>query len=139
MSMPGDMVNSLTAKIIDNAKAVPRKNVVKPDTSPNNTEDDRIKAACSEFESLFLYQLFKNMRATVPESGLLGDGKSQEIYTDMMDTEVSKKLAASGGIGLSALLFQQMQKQQTDGVEKSRATDDLSPSGVMPYDPEKKD
>ncbi|MFZ7125705.1 MAG: rod-binding protein [Desulfobacterales bacterium] len=73
-----------------------------PASSP---ELDRI---CAQMESLFVHYLFKEMRNTVPEGGLIGKGPAEEIYTSMLDAEWARKLSDCGGIGLAAVLRRQM-------------------------------
>ena len=68
----------------------------------------RMKEACAELESLFIYYLLKEMRATVPKTGFLSGGRAEEIYTSMMDVQVAKELSQNGGIGLSAILLDQL-------------------------------
>jgi flagellar protein FlgJ len=66
------------------------------------------KEACSELESLFIYYLFKEMRATIPKSGLISGGIAEDVYTSMLDQQLAKELAFKGGIGISPLLFDQL-------------------------------
>jgi flagellar protein FlgJ len=68
----------------------------------------RLKEACAELESLFIYHLLKEMRATVLKTGLFSGGRAEEIYTSMMDLQMSRELSKSGGIGLSAILVDQL-------------------------------
>ncbi len=69
-----------------------------------NTDAD-LKKACSEMTSLFVDQLFKAMRATVPKSELFGGGKAEEIYTDMLDQEYAKRMVEQETLGLSSLMM----------------------------------
>ncbi len=64
----------------------------------------QLKEACFELESLFINYLLKEMRATIPKSGFSSGGKAEEIYTSMLDFQLAKEMAFSGGIGLSSLL-----------------------------------
>ena len=73
--------------------------------------DTKLKAACREMESLFLTYLLKEMRKTINKSGFISGGRAEEIFTSMMDVELSKKMSDAGGIGLSSLLFQQLGSQ----------------------------
>ena len=59
-------------------------------------------------ESLFLTYLLKEMRATVNKSGFISGGKAEEIFTSLLDVELSKKMSIAGGIGLSPLLLKQL-------------------------------
>jgi len=71
-------------------------------------DDPRLDAACAEMESLFLTHLLKEMRATVEKSGFIDGGQAEEIFTSLLDMELSKKMSAAGGIGLSAILLEQL-------------------------------
>lgn len=70
--------------------------------------DPKLKAACDDMEALFIHHMLSEMRKTIPKSGLIDGGRAEEIYTSLMDAELAKKMAGSGGIGLSDLLLEQM-------------------------------
>jgi len=74
--------------------------------SAADKDPGKLNQACSEFESLFIYYLVKEMRATVPKSGLFGGGSAEDIYTSMLDLQLSKDIAESKGIGISKALFE---------------------------------
>jgi flagellar protein FlgJ len=67
-----------------------------------------LHSACREMESLFINYLLKEMRATVHKSGFISGGQAEEIFTSMLDVELSRKTSAAGGIGLSSLLLEQL-------------------------------
>ena len=73
--------------------------------------DPELQDACREMESLFLSYLLKEMRATVDKSGFISGGKAEEIFTSMLDVELSKKMSNAGGIGLSSILLRQLANQ----------------------------
>ena len=52
-------------------------------------DDPQLHAACAEMESLFLSHLLKEMRATVEKSGFMDGGQAEEIFTSLLDVEVS--------------------------------------------------
>ena len=68
------------------------------------------KDVCEEFESFFIYFILKTMRDAIPKSGLLNGGRSEEIYTSMLDEKLACKMAKHGGIGLSSLLLGQLER-----------------------------
>jgi flagellar protein FlgJ len=80
--------------------------------------DRQLEKACSELESLFIYYLLKEMRATVPKSGFISGGRAEDIYTSMLDSQLAKDLSSKGGIGLSFLVRNQLSRVQ--GHIKSR-------------------
>lgn len=76
-------------------------------TSPDR-DPEKLKEACSELESLFIYYLLREMRASVPKSGLMGDGKTEETYTSMMDLELSREIAQTKGIGIASAIYEKL-------------------------------
>ena len=74
-------------------------------------DDPRLRAACAEMESLFLSHLLKEMRATIEKSDFINGGQAEEIFTSLLDVEISKKMSAAGGIGLSAILLEQLRSK----------------------------
>lgn len=87
--------------------------------SSADNDPQKLKQACSELESLFIYYLVKEMRATVPKSGLIGGGSAEENYTSMLDLQLSKDIAEKRGIGISTALFERLY----NNVEKSNKDD----------------
>lgn len=74
--------------------------------------DLKMKEACLEFESMFIYYLLKEMRATVPKSGFISGGKAEDCYTSLLDQELAKELSSKGGIGLASLMRGQLLNQE---------------------------
>lgn len=72
--------------------------------------DSGLQKACQEMESIFLYLLIKEMRNTINKSGLISGGTAENIYTGMLDAELSKVMAERNGIGLSKILYDQLGK-----------------------------
>ncbi len=70
----------------------------------------RLKQVSGEFESIFLGYMIKEMRKTVPEDPLFGSSQAKEIYYDMYDDAMAKELSKAGGIGLAAMLYNQLSK-----------------------------
>lgn len=80
----------------------------------NNLNDkEQLVQKAKEFEAIFVQQVFKSMRQTIPEGKLLPRGNAEQIYTDMQDIEAAKQLTAQGGIGLAEMLIEQLQKGET--------------------------
>lgn len=75
--------------------------------SPGPDKDKKLKEACEGFESVFIGQMIKEMRKTVPKDGFL-KGKEEDQYVSMFDEELSKNLAKGGGMGLADYMMRQM-------------------------------
>ena len=72
-------------------------------------EAKKLREACEGFDAMFLSMMYKQMRATVPESGLLGKkSNALEIFEDMRDTELMNTAAKSGGIGIADMMYKQL-------------------------------
>jgi Rod binding domain-containing protein len=79
-------------------------------------DEKRLEKACQEFESLFIHQMMKTMRQTVPRTGFMGEGKERNIFQALFDEEISKAISKRGGMGLGKMLYQQMQKRGGEGL-----------------------
>ena len=75
---------------------------------PTDKADPKLRAACAEMESLFITYLLKEMRATIDKSGFISGGQAEEIFTSLLDVELSRKISAAGGLGLSSILLEQL-------------------------------
>lgn len=84
-------------------------NTVNAQKGAEEHQEPELRKACEDFESLFINQLMKQMRKTIPKSDLFPESQAKEIYTSMMDSEMSSKIAKGGGLGLAELLMRQVE------------------------------
>lgn len=78
-------------------------------------EKARLKQAAKEFEAFFMYQLLKTMRQTVPDNPLsentpFGGGQGKEIYQQMFDMELGRRMADGGSRSISDILYKSLEK-----------------------------
>ncbi|MBI2875569.1 MAG: peptidoglycan DD-metalloendopeptidase family protein [Candidatus Tectomicrobia bacterium] len=95
-----------------------------------------------EFEALFIHYLFKVMRETVPQGGLLGDGQEEAFYTSMLDQELARRMADRGGLGLADLIRQGTLEEsarrppdaagQPEAHSQPSAAEEPRPTGLAP-------
>jgi flagellar protein FlgJ len=71
-------------------------------------EGGRAEAA-RQFESLFMQELMKSMRATTLSTGML-DNEGSKLGTEMLDTQMSGQLSGMKG-GLSEAIMKQLERQ----------------------------
>ncbi|MGQ9559901.1 MAG: lytic transglycosylase domain-containing protein [Candidatus Oleimicrobiaceae bacterium] len=96
-------------------------------TSDRVTEEQHLRQACQEFESLFLAHLLKTMRESNAEEGLFGEGLGGDFYQGLFEAEVARKMAQAGGMGLADLLYRSLVQEVRQkapsgaGVEGDRA------------------
>ena len=85
--------------------------------------DPRLHAVCAEMESLFVNYLIQEMRATIDKSGFISGGRAEEIFTSMLDVELSRKISAAGGLGLSSILLEQLGRLAPDREQSNLPSD----------------
>ena len=65
----------------------------------------RLRAATRLLEGTFYQEMFKAMRATVPEGGAVSGGSGEEMFTGLLDQHVSDAAAEKSENGLGAALY----------------------------------
>ncbi|MDZ7672997.1 MAG: rod-binding protein [Halanaerobiales bacterium] len=81
--------------------------------SMNSKDDDKLKTAISQFTSVFVKLMFKSMRSTLPEESYIDGGYAEEVFTDMMDEEVSKLGSKQSTFSnLNRLMFEQLNQDE---------------------------
>ena len=96
-------------------------------TGDKAADDAKLKKACQEMESVFLNMLLKSMRDTVPKSELGGNNQRTEIIQSMLDTEMTRNMAAAGGTGLAAMMYRNL---SNPGVVHPSTNSGLKPNGA---------
>jgi flagellar protein FlgJ len=74
-------------------------------------DEGKLKKVCEDFESIFISQMLKVMRQSIPKTGLLDGGSQQDMYLSLFDEELSKSMAKKGGMGLGKILYQNIMNQ----------------------------
>ncbi len=67
-----------------------------------------LKGACQDFESIFIYTMFKEMRDSVPDVGYIEKGSESEMMEDMMHMEIARNMADKRGLGLGDMLYEEL-------------------------------
>lgn len=80
-----------------------------PTVAPGATPDEaRLRRATQELEGVFVQELFKAMRETVPEGGVVDGGAGEEMFTSMLDQTISAEAASGWDRGVGAALYRQL-------------------------------
>ena len=94
--------------------------------APNATDaEHRLRSAALALEGMFVTQLLRAMRETVPEDQLTGGGAGEEIFTAMFDEHMAAEAPARWRHGMGESLFQQLR----GAVSQASATPEHTPSG----------
>lgn len=74
----------------------------------NTDEDEKLMEVCKDFESIFVYMMFKQMKKTVPEGGLTEKSTGREIFEEMYLEELSKEIVEKdNGFGIAKMMYEQ--------------------------------
>jgi len=78
------------------------------ETAVKRNDQEEMKKACQEFEALFLSMMYKQMKASIPKSGLIPEDAGSEIFESMFDEKLMEEAAKGRGIGLADTLYKQL-------------------------------
>lgn len=88
------------------AKTTNFENMLKE--AENSNDDMKLKEACKEFEAYFIQQLFKEMKSTVNEGGLIPKSQGEEVFEEMLHEQYSKEASKGQGIGIAQMMYKQL-------------------------------
>jgi murein DD-endopeptidase MepM/ murein hydrolase activator NlpD len=109
MQNPAQLGNMVTAQMDALAKSGERfESQVRAAQKSGKDQPEALRKVAQEFESLFISYLLKVMRETIEESGLTEGGFGKGIYTDLFDQELSRKVAQTGGLGISDMIYRRL-------------------------------
>jgi peptidoglycan hydrolase FlgJ len=70
-----------------------------------------IRRAAQMFEASFVTWLMREMRQTVPQSGLLPQGAADETYSQLYDEALGQSVSSGNGLGLAQLIEAKLRSQ----------------------------
>ncbi len=71
-------------------------------------DDERLRGSVRELEGLFVAQMLRVMRETVPEDGFVERGAGEEMFTAMLDEHVAGKVPSQWHHGIGEALYRQL-------------------------------
>ena len=91
----------------------------KPLTQQQIEENNKLKKACADFETMLTYNLFKTMRKTIPTGGAINKITGKDTFDMLMDQKVAEELSKkNGGLGIQKILYNQMVIKAIDYIGK---------------------
>ncbi|BCR06608.1 hypothetical protein DESUT3_36770 [Desulfuromonas versatilis] len=96
--------------LVGQSQNVDAKNLKKDDP-------EALRKTCQEFEAIFIQQMFKGMRQTLPQGGVLEKSSAQEMFEEMRDIEVARDAASQGKFGIGEALFRQLVELDVDKAD----------------------
>jgi len=92
-------------------KLDPRMLISRPtQTSSSRKERDleALKKSSKEFETLYVMEMLKAMRKSIPEGGLFKKNMATELFQESLDMETAKSAVQGPGLGLASAIYDQM-------------------------------
>ncbi len=77
---------------------------------------DPLMEKATEFESVFLNEMLKNMFTGLDEGGTYGNGEGAEAWKSMLISEYASTMTQSGGIGIASSVHSQLLQLQEKAV-----------------------
>jgi flagellar protein FlgJ len=95
----------------------------------NTAKIAKLDKACRDLEAMFVGELLKAMRNSIPESNFLPEMPGSDVYESMFDQQLAGYLSQGRGMGLGQAVFNQMANAQ--GLDPSAET--LAAIGRLNY------
>ena len=70
--------------------------------------ESRLRKVVGQLEGVFVEQLFKAMRETVPADGIVNGGPGEAMFTGLLDQHVADALPGQWHHGIGESLYQQL-------------------------------
>lgn len=76
---------------------------------PTTGQEQRLRKTAQQLESVFVEQLYKAMRATVPQDeGVVSGGNAEEMFTGLMDQHLAADTPTQWDHGLADAIYRQL-------------------------------
>jgi len=80
----------------------------------------RLKKACQQFESLFIYYMLKTMKSSSEKSSLFGEDFGSDIFGQLFDEGLAEKMAMSSPLKIGDILYKNFEKRvQSEDVPRA--------------------
>lgn len=77
---------------------------------PTSSKADRLQKTAKQLEGVFVLQMLKAMRATVPKGGVTEANSGEETFTAMLDEKIADQIPTQWKHGLTDALMKQLNK-----------------------------
>ncbi len=104
-----------------------------------DTKQARIRAQAARLEGVFMQELLKAMRETVPKEGVLEGGQGEDIFSSMFDEHIAEVAARRSGGALTEALVQQLAGSNDGSAQTQPTKSGPSAPAVAPTIPDMPD
>jgi len=114
----------------DKSLAMDAQAVGKLRLAANQNSPEALKASAKQFEALFINMMLKSMRQANQVPGT-ETGQDQQLYTSMLDQQLSQVMAQRG-IGLADMMLRQLNRQNPSVRQPGDAAHGAAPPQAEP-------
>ena len=94
------------------------------------TGDARLAKTARQLEGVFVQQLYKAMRETVPEGGIGSGGAGEDTFTSLMDQHIAEQTPGKWHHGLAGAIERVLAGRMTPAAGATGATGATSATGA---------
>jgi flagellar protein FlgJ len=95
--------------MIDGVPTITAIGTATPAAPPASEKDTALRKTARDLEGLFVQQLFKAMRETVPEGeGIVSGGAGEDIFTGLLDQHLAAETPRQWQSGIAEGLYRQL-------------------------------
>lgn len=96
-------------------------NMVQTEKLKGAEENEELRQACADFESVLLNYMFQSMKKTVGEGGIFGESFQRNMYESLYIEKIAVKIAEERDLGLGDSLYRQLTARMGDGDGEGEA------------------
>jgi flagellar protein FlgJ len=94
--------------------------------------DEKLRKVATQMEGMFVQQMFKAMRETVPqEEGIVSGGTGEELFTSLMDQHLAAETPKHWEGGLADAVYRQLRRGVGDPVAAPNVNDTALTTGKI--------
>ena len=102
-----------------------------PESRVPSPDEVKLKKTAQQLESLFVEQLFKAMRETVPQGeGAVGAATGEDMFTGLMDQHLAADTPTQWAHGLADAAYRQL-RAALPGSKTEQTTEHTAPSAKL--------
>jgi flagellar protein FlgJ len=99
--------------------------------APTNPQDQKLRKAADDMQGLFIQQLFKTMRASVPtDGGIVDQSQGEEMFTGLMDERLAADTGSRWSRGLGDAIYRALRTKA--GLDPVSPTPTSAPTAAVP-------
>ena len=104
--------------------------------APETSDDARLKKTAKDLEALFVEQLYKAMRETVPQGeGAVDAGTGEDMFTGLMDQRLAADTSTQWAHGLADAAYRQLRARLPHAESPAKPVEPVEPVEPVPLTP----